>query len=111
MSYMPVAVSYRRRVTTAASVASAGRIRGTSGNAQRLADAVLERSRLPPELLLRPRRVRRGVPEEKLELPARDERRDAEASGHEFAERRAGTGDRHRQHRRHAAFARDAHHG
>src|SRR3954447_23718469 len=115
MSYMPVAVSYSSRVTTAASAVSAGRIRGfwpASANAareaERLANAVLERRRLPAELLLRAGRVGRGVPEQKLQLPARDERRDAEARGQEVPEGRGGTGDRHRHDRRHAAPARDA---
>src|SRR3954471_8102473 len=115
MSYMPVAVSYRSRVTTAASAVAAGRIRGfwpgsanPAGEAERLADAVLERRRLPAELLLRAGRVGGGVPEQELELTARDERWDAEARGQRVPEGRGGTGDRHRHHRRHAAPARDA---
>src|SRR3954452_13840772 len=98
MSYMPVAVSYRRRVTTDASAAAAGRMTGASGNAERLADAILERRRLPPELLLRACRVRPRVPEQELELPARYERRYAEASGQRVAESRARTSERHWQH-------------
>src|SRR4051812_16855522 len=106
MSYMPVAVSYRRRVTTGASAAAAGRISGFgsgNGEAERLTDAVLERRRLPAELLLGAGRVGRRVPEQELELAARDERRDAEAGRERVAERRGGARERGRPRGRAAA--------
>src|SRR4051812_47618088 len=107
MSYMPVAVSYRSRATAAASSGAPERMDGAS--AKRGADAVLEGRRLPAELLLCARRVGRRVPEQELELPARDERRDAEARGQEVAGRGDGARQRNRHHGWHAAAARHPH--
>src|SRR3954471_7047916 len=118
MSYMPVAVSYRSRVTTAASAVAAGRIRGfwpgsanPAGEAERLANAVLERRRLPTQLLLRAGRVGRRVPEQELELAPRDERSYAEARREAVAGNRERACDRHRQDRRHASATGHADHG
>src|SRR4051794_41922621 len=104
MSYMPVAVSYRSWATAAASSGAPGRMDRASG--KRGADAVLEGRGLPAELLLCARRVGRRVPEQELELPARDERRDAEARGQEVAGRGDGARQRNRHHGWHAAAAR-----
>src|SRR4051812_45848554 len=79
--------------------------------AKRLADAVLERRRLPPELLLRARRVGLRVPQQELELATRDQRRDAETIREEVAERGGGTGCGQRHRRRHAPAPGDTHDG
>src|SRR4051794_41880665 len=60
--------------------------------AKRLADAVLERRRLPPELLLRARRVGLRVPQQELELATRDQRRGFGTIREEVAERGGGPG-------------------
>src|SRR4051812_42079794 len=109
MSYMPVAVSYRSRATAAASSGAPGRMDRASG--KRGADAVLEGRGLPAELLLCTRRVGRRVPEQELELTARDERRDAEARGQEVAGRGGGAGHRHWHDGRHAPAAGHPHDG
>src|SRR2546423_13033066 len=106
MSYIPVAVSYRRRATTPASSVPAGRITSASGKRQRFADAVLERRRLPAELLLRARRVGGGVPQQELELAARDEGSDARTGGERVAEGSHRARERHWEHPPHAAAVR-----
>src|SRR4051794_32635612 len=108
---MPVAVSYKSRATASTSSGRAGRIRGASGKSQGLADAVLERRRLPAELLLSARRIGSGVPEQELELAAGDEWRDPGARRERVACGGNGARERHRHDARHASAVSYAHHG
>src|SRR5947209_10873068 len=111
---MPVAVAYSSAATASASECRPGRMRRSAGATsearrfERRGEALLERGRLEPELLLRLRRARRGVPEEEVELPPGEHRPAPEHAGPALARRRQQLRDRHRDRRWHEPAPGDA---
>src|SRR5256885_4032130 len=107
---MPVALSYRSSTAASSSSGRAGRtlIRSDAKRLQRPADSLLERRRLPAELALRLGRVGRRVPEEEVELAARQERRAPDHAAEPLARGRDDLGDPLRQLRGDAAATGDA---
>src|SRR5215211_549270 len=110
-SYIAAALLYKRRATWSASASRAGRTAGSdkSHACKRRSQAVVERRGLPAQLALRPAGVRRGVPEEEVELSAGEHRRLAHDARQQLAARCHRAGHGWRQGRGHPPAARHPH--
>src|SRR2546423_10586885 len=103
--YMSPAVEYTSGASAGTSSSRARRTRGASATVERRDGrpySLLERGRLPAELLLRPGGVRPGVPAEEVELPARQERLDPRRARDGLADRGSDPGGNGRQRPRYA---------